>query len=70
MEEEFDLIEVNAKAEDEYVGSSVMPDGELAILLNLLVLEVSKNEHECVVPVGLVGFSLPVSRGQTPEWSC
>ena len=36
-----DLVEVDVKAEDEYVGSSVVPDGELAILLNLLVLEVS-----------------------------
>ena len=53
------LVEIYVKAEDEYVDSSVVPGNELAILLNLLVLEVSKNELECVVPVGRVRLSFP-----------
>ena len=46
-----DLVEVGVKAEDEYVGSSAVPGDKLAILLNLLVLEVSENKLECIVCV-------------------
>ena len=47
-----DLVEVDVKAEEEYVGSSVVPGDKLAFPLNLLVLEVSENKLECVVLVG------------------